>query len=183
MPIRAMTSAKLSPAARTRTRTSPRPGAGSGVSRTWSTSGPPALVIHTARTCASRALHSRARWRREAGTRVGAPRDGGAGRLTTGPLRPISFPRTATGAPDAGEQEAQEERKEGPAEGPAGAEPARGPSARRHPHPAPEADGKALEPVRRRPAAAPGCAAGPLRCAAGDPESSARGPAPEGASP
>src|SRR5882724_12294130 len=44
-----MTSAKLTPAARTRTRTCPGPGTGSGPSRTSSTSGGPVRVIQTDR--------------------------------------------------------------------------------------------------------------------------------------
>src|SRR3954451_7966276 len=44
-----MTSAKFSPAARTAMRTSPRSGCGAALSRTARTSGPPALVIQTAR--------------------------------------------------------------------------------------------------------------------------------------
>src|SRR5215469_5879440 len=48
-PCRAITSAKLSPAACTRTRTWPGPGCGSGVSRTARTSGPPLFMIQMAR--------------------------------------------------------------------------------------------------------------------------------------
>ena len=48
-PRQAKTSAKLRPAARTEMRTSPGPGAGSGTSRTSSTSGPPRRVMKTAR--------------------------------------------------------------------------------------------------------------------------------------
>src|ERR1700728_1242543 len=48
-PWAAITSAKHSPAARTRIRTCPGPGSGSGDSRTSSPAGPAELVIHTAR--------------------------------------------------------------------------------------------------------------------------------------
>src|SRR5437868_2975154 len=47
--MRAMTSAKLIPAAATAMRTSPAPISGSGRSCTWSTPGPPCLVMTTAR--------------------------------------------------------------------------------------------------------------------------------------
>src|SRR3954454_16735209 len=47
--MRAMTSAKFRPAARTSTRTWPGPGTGSGRSWTCRTSGPPCLVMTTAR--------------------------------------------------------------------------------------------------------------------------------------
>ena len=47
-PCAAITSAKFSPAARTRMRTCPGPASGSAVSRTCSASGPPALVIQIA---------------------------------------------------------------------------------------------------------------------------------------
>src|ERR1017187_7030714 len=49
MPWLAMTSAKLTPAARTRMRTCPAAGCGSGVSRTSNAAGPPFFVSQTAR--------------------------------------------------------------------------------------------------------------------------------------
>src|SRR4029453_5632706 len=63
-PCRAITSAKFSPAACTRTRTWPGPTCGSGVSRTANVSGPPVLVIQTARIQLSRAsgYDLRERW-------------------------------------------------------------------------------------------------------------------------
>src|SRR4051812_25452477 len=53
MPMRASTSAKLMPAARTRMRTSPSPGVGSGRSRSSNTSASPCRVMTACRTADS----------------------------------------------------------------------------------------------------------------------------------
>src|SRR6516225_3136113 len=54
-PCAAITSAKFSPAARTRIRTWPGPGSGSAVSRTSRPSGPPAQVVFQQRERAGKA--------------------------------------------------------------------------------------------------------------------------------
>src|SRR5262245_43228461 len=69
--MRAMTSAKLMPAAATSIRTSPAPRGGSGRSSTASTLGGPCLVITTARTRA--AYRSRAAGRRVGLAQVDGP--------------------------------------------------------------------------------------------------------------